>query len=576
MGANDTLDRLVSQMSVDERMRMLGEIRRKSPASADIPPERWVSQRKKTEAKGALADLHWASRLFYRIAGLFSGRTAERAYEGMRVTALAKVIKADSPGYFDFKQNCLRNKFYADLLRLRDAARFFYGVLETSINKDRGAFYAVVGSIEMPEAHRALQNACHAHATEESQESLDLAALKQAALRDMDDILQAIPESKRAAMYLCARALACFRELSCFLFNRFVGCFRESKGGRYCPIDSTAREFLASLDRVLFALRDIPVSTIFEALLVYDLETRAGEPGFDAGAEMESLLRRSAGSLETVKSFSRKVPLSRIIRCSTRNMSYVPAQLSGGEDWLQVYRNYWKRQIESSMTDFFEKKKRVEAMASVQAALGRQPEPLANAAADSSAAADAFGGEGAEGFPLKEAFALAFLRDFVSGFQERYGVPLEQIAIEGNFIRQDDRAILVEAGGEMARACERIAALDEKMSAEGEYGSRQAHLRRDAESLPAKKKKAQFVVDEASKEARGIIARSGNCMAKAGRLLESIATHRPEDGRDAISNLDALAAKRPALSLKGLGEMAERLRQAARVLDEIGSIGQSE
>jgi len=562
MSANDTLNRLVSQMSVEERLALLDRIRENSTISLEPLYVQGEEDAQRVSFEEQYKRLPWFVRLFYRLVGIFTGKAAAKVYENGRMLLMARKIEASAPGVFDYQQNRLLDGFFVLLCELKDAARFFYNVLDTSINKDRGAFYAILGSLEMEDVHLRLQGECGPQAALDRNPYLLSANLRPAVMRAMDEALISITDAKRGAMYYHARSLGYLKELSCFLFDRFILAFEESQGARSCRISASVREMLASLDRILFSLRDPPALSLFESLFVYELETRAGEPGFDTDREMRSLLERASGALETIRGFNTKIPLTRIIRCASQDIGYRPAQISGGEDWFQVYRGYWKQQLENALAEYFAEKKRMDIVRSLEDFFGAQPEPLANAAPDS----------GKDGFPLPEAFALSFLKAFHSVLNGGVNAVLRPIIMDGDFARREDRIGLTEAYNDVMHAAERIQALDEKLSPSGEHGKRYALARQETEGLPVKRRKMQFVQNDASKEAWGIISRSRDGMRKMAEQLEVILNQDLGGEHGGISNFAKLAGKNPAPFARGIAEAVGSLQKALQVLSDISAM----
>ena len=562
MNTNPMLDRLVSQMNIDERLGLLEKIRRSSTISFE---PLYVSKEEDEQSinfEEQYKRLPWFVRLFYCIIGFFSGKTPVNIFENGRMLMLGKSIEASAPGVYDYRQNRLLDGFFQLLIDLKDSARFFYNVLDTSINKDRGAFYAILGSLEMEELHRKLQVECSPHAAFEKNPDLLPANLRQVITRATEETLQSIPDTKREVMYYHARSLNYLRELSCFLFDRLILAFEATPTGHICRISSTVREMLLNLDKVLFSLRDPPALSLFESLFVYELETRSGEMGFNMDSEMEVLLSRAGKALATIRSFNTKIPLTRIIRCNMRNTSYTPGQVSGGEDWFQVYRNYWRQQADNAITDYFVRKRRMDIIASLEAFFGTTPEPLVNAASDVNK----------DGFPLPEAFALSFLKAFHGILPGRISNVLRSIIMDGEFTKREDRIALTESYNDLMYMAGHIQALDAKIAPNGEHGKRYVNVKQETEALVFKRRKAQFVQNDVSKEAWDIITRSSDGMKKIIDMLEDILKEQNSENCR-IANFDRLAGKPPAAFIKSINSIIDNFRQALKVLNDISTVG---
>ncbi|MCL2191160.1 MAG: DUF5312 domain-containing protein [Treponema sp.] len=560
MNANPVLDRLVSQMDVDERLDLLEKIRESSTISFEPLYVLKEEDGKRTNFEEQYRRLPWFVRLFYCLIGFFSAKPPVKVYEDGRMLAMGKSIEASAPGVYDYRENRLLDGFFRLLIDLKDSARFFYNVLDTSINKDRGAFYAILGSLEMEEIHRKLQADSDPHTALENAPDTLPANLRQAVARSIEDTLQSITDQKREVMYYHARSLNYLRELSCFLFDRLILAFESSPAGQTCRISPTVRELLFNLDKILYSLKDPPALSLFESLFVYELETRADETGFDMDKEMEALLSRAGKSLATIRGFNTRIPLTRIIRCSMRNTGYSPGQVSGGEDWFLVYRNYWRQQADNALTEYFADKKRMDIVATLEAFFGATPEPLANAASETNK----------DGFPLPEAFALSFLKAFHSVLLGKISGVLRPIIMDGEFTRREDRIGLTEAYNDLMYTAGNVQTLDAKMAPDGEYGKRYVLVKQETEALVFKRRKIQFVQSDVSKEAWDIISRSRDGMGKIVSLLEDIQDRSSGGENSRVANFDKLAGKTPAAFVRSVSLVAENLRQALQVLKDIG------
>ena len=556
MSANPTIDRLVSRMNIDERVTLLAKIRENSTISEGplyVPKK---EDEKSQDSKLQYQKQPWFIRLICRLIGYFSGRGAAGVFENWLMLRAAREMEAQTPGIFDYGEGRLLNGFFLRLVELKDAARFFYNVLDTSINSDRGAFYSTLGSLEMRDVHVRLQAACDPKAVDELSKDADWQNLRKALFHSIDEILYSIPESVRDTMYYHARSIGHLRELSCFLFDRLILVFEARADGRECRVTSTVREKLTSLDGILYSLREPPALSLLESLFVYDLETRVGEAGFDVEGEMAALLERAEKALSTIRRFGGKVPLTRIIRLSTRNMGYLPAKTSGGEDWFHVYRVYWRQQAESMLEEHFADKNRREVASSFADFFGLEPKPLANAAHATNP----------DGFQFEEAFALSLLAAYHFGrFEIAEGV-INTILAEGKFVNPQDCAVLTEALGDITSAVGQIRELDEKLAPGGEHGMRIAIARQEVESPAVKRRKMAFVRNEAAEEAMDIVLRYSDGAEKLASALEEIAGGTT--GQSCLLNFAKLAGNNPPEFADGVSKAAGDLRMMVKLLED--------
>jgi len=547
-------------MNIDERASLLAKIRENSTIS-----EGPLYVPKKEDEKAPDSGLQygsqpWFVRLACRVIGYFSGREAAEVYGDWLMFRAARELEAQTPGIFSYRDSRLLNGFFLRLVELKEAARFFYNVLDTSINSDRGAFYATLGSLEMREVHVRLQGACDSRALDELPKDADRQNMRQALFRSIDGILYSMPESVRERMYFHARSIGHLRELSCFLFDRLILAFEARADGRECRISPAVREKLESLDGILHSLREPPALSLLESLFVYDLETRVAEAGFNVEGEMARLLERAEKALSTIRRFGGKIPLTRIIRLSSRNMGYSPAGTGESENWFKVYRGYWRQQAGTMLEDYFAEKRRTEVAASFADFFGLEPKPLSNTAHAANP----------DGFQLEEAFALSLLTAYHSGRFEVVENALKPILAEGKFANPQDRANLTEALGEMEAAVAQARELDEKLAPNGEHGTRIATVLQEIEVPAIKRRKTAFIRNEAAKEATDVALRYSGGAEKLASVLEEI-TGGAAIAQPRLLNFAKLAGKNPAAFTEGISKAVVDLRMMVELLEAINS-----
>jgi hypothetical protein len=571
MSANNNLERLVSRMDMGERLVLLEKIRATATVSIESPPSGTCDGERAENLVASYGAQAWFIRMLYSIIAVFAGKSALKLFMEKRMAALGKGIEKSAPGVFNYKQIQLLEGFFVSLVELKDASRFFYNMLDTSINKDRGAFYAILGSLEMGEIHRRLQRECTPQAVLEKHPELPQSAVKPVMLRTMEEILSSVPESARQTMYYHARSLNHIRDLSCFLFDRLLVAFEGTPSGHICRLNTAVKELLLALDSILFSLRETPAQVLFEALFVYDLETRATEASFDVDSEMGAILSKARAAVSAISGFNKSVPLSRIIRCASWNIEYCPTYPGGGEDWFHVYRDYWKRQTENVFDSYIADKKMEDIRSSLEASFGVRVQPIANAAY----------GNSNDGFPLQYTFALSFLKAFHSVLVNKVSPALKKI-IESDLDEDFDsnsfkNAIskLREAQSRLLLSGEQIRVLETKMAMTGDYGRRYELAKRETDGIIVKQRKMQTVQNEAAKEAVEIVSGSYESMGKVVEALEGIVGSKNDETRAGYANFDKNMQKKNNSLTASINGIIYNLRYALQTLDDISSIDQA-
>lgn len=392
--------------------------------------------------------------------------------------------------------------------------------------------------------------------------------IRQIALRAMEDAFAAMTEDQRNTMYYNARSLYCLKELSSFLFDRVLMAFGSATAAsdaRICSV-YVVREMLGSLNNILFSLKNPPSLTLLESLFIFILQEKSTAPGFDINTEIQDLLGRAEKAMIIIRNFNRKIPLTLILRCGSRDMSLSPKTVSGGEDWFAVYREYWKRYIEDKLAAYQLSSRRQNMLDSFKDFLkGAELKMLNNAAVNTSAI-------NLGGFPLPEAFALAFLRTFHAAvFMDDMNGFLTPIVEEGKFLKSENRIEFIDSCGNIARIEDDIRDFEARLAPSGEYGKRYIMAEQDMSSLAVKRRKIQMVADDAGVEAGGIISRVRGSAGTIISILGGILKKEPGGKYDSLDNFSDFIKKDPAFAEKA-ADLIRKFQKALRFLDEIDTM----
>jgi len=561
MANNVTFDRLASALSLDERQNLLQKLKSQSNISDEplyIEDKGYVTT---GDMATEYAALPWFFRLWYFILSFFRAKAPVDIYGDRQVAALGQRIEERAPGLYNYQDRMLLPAFYRHIEKLKDASRFFYSALDTSVNRDKGAFFAFLGSLEMAEVHKRLQEETTPDVIVEKNPDAPEMELRQNAIKAMDDAFSLITEDQRNTMYFAARSLNCLKGLSSFLFDRLIMAFsiNPALNGSTCSVN-VVRELLVSLNNMLLSLKIVPPMTLLESLFVFILQEKGGEPGFDINKEIRLLLAKADESLTVIRDFNKKVPLAWIIRCAARNMSFVPKEISGGEDWFVVYRDYWRKRIENQFAVYMRDRRRKELLNIFRHFLkGQSLRVLENVQSDSNP----------EGLPLKGAFALSFLLTFYSVvFMPSINKILRPILIDGDFHKKENRVEFAESYNNLIKFEDDIKKFEMEISPAGEYGKRYIQARQDMSSLPVKRRKIQIVLEDAQEDAEKILQSVRDASQSMLNLLGGFLGRDSRGKYDILSNLSVLAGKSGQF-IGGLNETIQQFQTLVKLLGDI-------
>ena len=554
-------DRLVSGISPEERKNLMDKLK----GQFMLFQEPLYTAEPETEIPVTIDEqysrLPWYYRLGYFLLALFRGKPPVKLYEERQVTLLGQIIEEQSPGIYNYRKNKLLPVFYSLLENLKTSSRFFYSALNAGFNRDKGSFYSFLGSLEMPDVHAQLGTVLDPASAEEKNPGAQESEIRQIMLKSIDDALKGITEESRTAMYFNARSLFCLKELSFFPFDRILKAFSfdVALDGYSCSV-SSIRDMLVSLNNILFSLKDNPPTALLESLFVFLLQEKSGESGFDLNREIRVLLSNAEEALAGIRDFNKRAPLTKIIRCAGRNTPVPPREISGGEDWYFMYREYWKNQAENKFSGYIRERRRRELLNSFRTFLrGANLKALGNIASESNP----------DGIPVRKAFSLSFLLTFYSAvFLPDLNKILKILLIDADFSKKENRIEFNEHYNNLIRLDEMIEKFVSRIAVSGEYGKRYVQARQEMSSLPVRRKKIQIVVDEAAEEAAEILDGARRSCRGMVSILGGILGRDPKGKYQPLSNLAKLS-DRSGEFINGINDVIQKFEKTLEILDDI-------
>ncbi|MCL2008851.1 MAG: DUF5312 domain-containing protein [Treponema sp.] len=500
-------------------------------------------------------------RLWYKILSIFKSKSPKKVYEDQGVAALGKKIMRKFPKMYNHRTGMLLPGFYKQVIKLKDSANFFYSALDASVNRNRNSFFAFLGSLEMPDVHNMLQDETDISVIASRNPNASEREWRALAIRAMDDAFSKIDDEYRSAMYSDARSLFCLKELSTFSYDRLVSAFsyNRAEGGESCYAVSV-RELLISLNDILFSLKTVPHMTLLQSLFVFMLRRRANEPSFDFDMEINTLLLRAEESLAVIREFNKKVPINMIIRCSSRDMSAVPKEISGGEDWYAVFRDYWKKHVETACNDFIRSNRHQKAIDSFRDFLkGRDFEALENT----------YSSTNPEGLPIKGSLSLSFLATFHSVvFMPDLNPILSNIYNNGEFKDEDFRVEYSWSYNYILRLEEEINKFEQGISPTGIYGERYAQTYNERSTSIVRKRRLQLVLDKVQRDANNILDQAKKSCQNLIDILSGIVGENAAEKRVFLLNFVKLSGADEEF-ISAIEDTVGQLKTTIRLLDEI-------
>lgn len=561
MDEESTFQRLASELPLDERKKLLTKLHSQS----DISTEPLYPEEKNTGGSdsGALyVKTPWYLRLWYFLLSVLKSSSPEKVFEDQLIAKIGTSINNQTPDLFDYHESALLPKFFQLLAALKDASRFFYNALDVSVNRDKGAFFAFLGSLEMEDIHQRLTDETNPQLLAQKNPQARNSELADKASKNLDAIFSSITERERSVMYYNARSLQCLKELSSFLFDRLLMAFsfESSIEGHVCSA-KLVKDQLISLNNILYSFSGTPAISLLESLFVFVLQEQMGNVEFDVEAETKMLLTQADTALTVIRNFNTEVPLSKIIRCTIRELHWSPRAISGGEDWFVVYRDYWKKKCDEQFTVFAKGRQKAGLTQSINTFLNGTP---------LSGFPNIYSESYPDGMPVNGAMGLSFLSAFYSAvFMDVINNILRIILLDGEFFVRENRTVFTETYNDLMKIDETINQFKNKLSPAGDYGKLYNLAKTEMTSLPVKRRKIQIVINEVNEEIQKIINNTEKYFKTMIDVLQGIIKREPGNRFDSLSNVSSLPHVKGLSFIEAVSLCKSKIEEASSLLKEI-------
>ena len=257
-------------------------------------------------------------------------------------------------------------------------------------------------------------------------------------------------------------------------------------------------------------------------------------------------------------------------RLASEDPEVSPRALAGGEDWLLVYKAFWKERIDARVDEFREER-RYRALA----------EEIASFVGDAGLRTFAFiSREERPGVPpVRLELALSFLDGFYRGpFVSSLNRPLKIVLVDGEFYRKENRLEFTDAYDEILRLAESISALDARLGPDGDLGSSWTQAQFEVAPIAIKHRKLQTVQRNVDEEAERIVKSAGAALLELVRVIRGILKGEAGGRYDSLANLSYLDGRANKEFQKALSAAKDRCEKAHNLLAQLSGLdlGQTE
>ena len=456
----NAFDKLVAGMDTAERSDMLEKINQSAVSvvqfteDANKIPEKNVTLHIRFKGESPFY------RFFLWLRSLVEKKDPEKIYNEDVLASMARRINRDHPGILNHKNGLIDSVFYEHLRALKSASDFFKPYFNI-IDDNPGDFYVFLSSFVTPELSDIITAEADPFSlsfdTEPTQD------VKNGLLKNLDDILKNLDGGVKSSLYSAITSLNWLRQFTRLPYIHFTSQFTNLTENSYtCPYRNAVNDF-ESFSAVFSNVMSVQ-NEVLEAMLMFtqrkDVSKNAQEK--DIERTIKEFIAKANQCLGAIQMFLTNVPIIKVGKIINADYDWLPGNIEGVEAWFPNFRSHWRKIIEVRWGDWLRerKKKNLETYLGNDFNLSEFPvlkyRPW-------------------QALWLRVPFACELTGGFLSWFSEnRYEelMPyLNDVMMEGVFVRNENRIEYSEGLNLFVQANSQIKELLERLAPEGEYGA---------------------------------------------------------------------------------------------------------
>lgn len=561
--ANDsTFNELVTEISTDERERMLSRMRKGKTVVGNVGKSS-AEQNSEDEASDLSSQLKRQSiflQIWYWIKAAFSNSSVEDVFNKALVNGMARDIERTCPGLIDYRKKLLCTAFYERFSMLKKAADFFAPYLD-KYDANQGAFYTLLGYLVAPEVGTEIE-----HQADPYQYALDKTVtneMKALLVQKMDRIIDDISNQKKSELYAAVRGVEWLKQFVKLPFSRVISKFiPSSESGRDCSFAQVKSDF-SEFARILSNY--VPLTD--EAVQALYLFSQRGNKvsGFDDANEENSkieteFVNNAANQNGVIKMFVQTVPMYKMAKVVFENSMFMPDAYSGGESWFLKYRNQWKLNFERRWNNWERDCKKEKLKVKLLQYFHLTNFPLLT-----------FRPWDMDPNPVVFHYELTmgFINYFFKSEFVLFSQTLAMTAVEGEFALRDNRFEFSDTINGLTKLTDEMELLSNQLSAGGEYGQFFAKIESKSERSNVDEVKIDGTMTEIEEKCTEIINGFGKYCRSLKKLLGGILSEKITAYYGPLINFMKINGKENKTYREKMGRAKFSIDHAYELLQEI-------
>ncbi len=453
-------DKLVAGMDSAERSDMLEKINQSAVSvvqlvDSDNPfPDKNLTLHIRFKGESAF----YRFLLWFR--SLIEKKDPEKIYNEDVLASMARRINREHPGILNHRNGLVDSVFYEHLRSLKSSAEFFKPYFNI-IDDNPGDFYVFLSSFVTPELSDIITAEADPFSLSFDAEP-DLET-KNRLLKNLDDILKNIDGGVKSRLYGAVSSLNWLRQFTRLPYIHFTSQFTNITENSYtCPYRNAVNDF-ESFAAVFTNVQSVQ-NEVLEAMLMFSQRKELTKNAQDKDIErtIKEFIAKANQCLGAIQMFISSVPIVKVGKIINADYDWLPGNIEGVEGWFPNFRSQWRSIIDVRWADWLRERKKKNLETYLGNDFGLFEFPVLKY-------------RPWQALWLRVPFSCELTGGFLSWFSEnRFEemMPcLNDVMMEGVFIRNENRIEYSEGLNLFVQANSQMTELIGRLAPEGEYGA---------------------------------------------------------------------------------------------------------
>ena len=556
-----SFDKLVAGLSADERTTMLRNINKNASPSVLLDE----SGNKVQEKNISLHLKFKGESVFYRfilwLRGIIEKKDPEKIYNDDVLIALARRVNREHPGILDYRNQNLDSVFYERLKMLKESADFFKPYF-AFIEDNPGDFYVFLSSFVAPELADKINSEADPFTL--GFDANDDSATKNDLLKKLDNILKNIDGGEKSSLYSSVSALNWLKLFTRLPYLHFISQFTNIVGAAFtCPYRNACTDFDAFA--AVFTNVQSVQNEVLEAMFLFsqkkDLSKTAQQKDIEKG--INEFLSASKRHFLDIQAFITGVPILKLGKIINDDYDWTSGNIEGVEAWFPSFRSHWRKIFDVRWTQWLRERKKNMLSNNLMLDFGLSEFPSMKF-------------KPWQDLWLRVPFACELTGGFLSWFEEEVYddviTPLNEVMMEGIFIRSENREEYSEGLNLFVQANSSIGELLNRLSPAGEYGQ----LFDDFATNKIRSFQVQNQIDSMMATTESAIREAGKKFEKGCKMMEYVLRGIFDEEKDALhdglSNLTMIKGHQNRMWRDKISRVREKIQKASFYIKELTPI----